>query len=130
MTERHVTGLVGRERQREAAKLRLHRIETIGLGVDGDEALVARAFDPGIEPIEAAHGFIFRAIEFLAARGAEPRRRQRLRRQRAGAASALPFRARSAGGAGRVRAGCGAALGRLPGSAASAAPPSPACGRR
>src|ERR1700676_4356408 len=128
MTERYVTGLVGRKRQREAAKLRLHRIETVGLGVDGDEALVARTFDPGIEPIEAAHGLVFRAIEFLTARGAEPRRRQRLRRQRAWHRGRSPSPARGGGGGGGGREPGSLGAADLPPLDALCASSSPACG--
>ena len=79
--QRHVAGLVRRQRQREAAQRRLHRIEARGLGVDGDKTLVAGALDPGFEPVEAAHGFVFGAVEFLRVRDVEPRRGERLRRE-------------------------------------------------
>ena len=82
--QRHVAGFVRRQRQRKAAQLRLHRIETRGLGIDGDEALFARALDPGLEAIEGAHGFVFRPIEFLLVRDFEPGRRKPLWRERVG----------------------------------------------
>ena len=90
--QRHVAGLVRSERQREAAQRRLHRIEARGLGVNGDETLVAGALDPGFEPVEAAHRFVFGAVEFLRVRDVEPRGGERLRREFAirGAGSPSP----------------------------------------
>ena len=99
--QRHVAGLVRRQRQRKAAQLRLHRIEAGGLGVDRDKTLVAGALDPGLEPVEAAHGFVFGAVEFLAVRDVEPRGGERLRREFPirSAGSPLPL-AGEVGGAG------------------------------
>ena len=79
--QRHVAGLVRSERQRKAAQHRLHRIEAVGLGVDGNKPLVAGALDPGFEPVEAAHRFVFGAVEFLTVRDVKPRGRERLRRE-------------------------------------------------
>ena len=83
MTERHVAGLVRRYGKREAAQLRLHRIAARGADIDGDNAEVARALDPGVEPIETAHRLIFAAIELGVACGLHARARERLRRERA-----------------------------------------------
>src|SRR4029077_10343150 len=89
--QRHIAGLVRRQRQREAAQGGLHRIETVGLGVDGDGAEIAGARDPGFEPVEAAHGLVFSAVEFLAARKVEPRRGEYLRRKRTVCAFTSPL---------------------------------------
>ena len=58
VAERHVAGLARRDREREAAQLGLHRIERRRLGVDRDHAGLARARDPGVEPVERAHGLV------------------------------------------------------------------------
>ena len=63
VADRHVAGFVVADRQREAAEVRLHRIETGGLGVDRHQADVFRAGDPGLEPVERAHGFIFGTVD-------------------------------------------------------------------
>ena len=76
MADRHVAGFVVADRQREAAEVRLHRIEAGGLGVDRDHADVSRARDPGVEPVERAHGLVFRAVDRLS-RAASPRARLR-----------------------------------------------------
>ena len=47
--ERDVAGVVGRQRQRDAADLRLHRIDRVGLGVDREMAGIVGARDPGLE---------------------------------------------------------------------------------
>ena len=99
MTERHVARLIRPDRERETAQLGLHRIETRGLRVDGDKAVLARALDPGLEPVEAAHGLVSRAVEFFAARRRKACSRERLRRQRT--FGFLAFRA--AGAVGRRR---------------------------
>ncbi len=83
MAERHVAGFVRRHRERKSAQLRLHRIEARGHHIDGDDTGVARALDPGLEPFDAAHGLIFRAVEFFRARGFGAGACQRLRRERA-----------------------------------------------
>ena len=67
MADRHVAGLVVADRQREAAEVRLHRIEVGGLGVDRDHADVVGARDPGVEPVERAHGLVFGAVDLLLA---------------------------------------------------------------
>ena len=113
--DRHVTGLVGRQRQRKAAQPGLHRIETRGLGVDRDIAEIARALDPGVEPRKLAHGFVFRAVEFLAMRDVEPRRGQRLRRERSrhGRGSPCPARWGGRGGGRLARRSRAARSGRV-----------------
>src|SRR5580658_7209667 len=99
MRQRHVAGLVRREREREAAEIRLHRIERTGLGINGDKTLIARALDPGFEPRQVANSFVLAAIEFLLMRGVETLRRQCLRRERDGAPLTSPL----AGEVGRLR---------------------------
>ena len=44
--ERHIGGAARRRRQREADEVGLHRIERGGLGVEGDDACLARLGDP------------------------------------------------------------------------------------
>src|SRR5260370_32866691 len=83
MLKRHVAGLVRRYCERKAAKLRLHRIEVVGLDIEREKTEVARPFDPSPQPLRAAHGFIFRAVELLPVAGVEPRGGQRLRSERA-----------------------------------------------
>src|SRR5216683_1715199 len=79
MAERNVASLVGGEREREAAQRRLHRIEARGLRIDCDRAELARARDPGGEPVQAAHDFVAGAIDLGVARGREAPSRERLR---------------------------------------------------
>ena len=52
--QRHVAGLVDADGKREAAQLRLHRIEAGGLGVDGDHAGVDGAHHPLAQPLQGA----------------------------------------------------------------------------
>ena len=80
MRERNVTGLIGRDGEREAAQRRLHRIEARGLGVDRQHAFLDRALHPGFQPGEIAHDFVFGAVDrkradFLRAHGGERNRR-------------------------------------------------------
>ncbi len=81
MGQRDVAGLIGRDRKRKAAQRSLHRVETGGLGLERDHADVARAGDPGIEPVEAAHDLVARAIDLGVARGLDAGRGERLRRE-------------------------------------------------
>src|SRR6516162_1543106 len=81
MAKRHVAGLVRRYCEREAAQLRLHRIETVSLDIESDDADIARAFDEGAQTLEAAYSLVFGAVEFLLMRGIEPRRGQGMRRE-------------------------------------------------
>ena len=53
MRERHVAGLVRRDRERDAAQRRLHRVVADRLDVDRDDAGVVGARDPGFEPVDA-----------------------------------------------------------------------------
>ena len=92
MAQRHVASLVWRDREREAAQLRLHRIEIAGLDVDRDQPDIARPFDPGPQPVEAAHRFVFGAVEFLRMRDVEAGGGERLRGEHAGFASPLAGR--------------------------------------
>ena len=68
VADRHVAGLVVGHGEREAAEMRLHRIEAGGLGVDRDHAEVARAGDPGVEPVERAHGLVLGTVDRRRAR--------------------------------------------------------------
>ena len=65
--QRHVASFVGRDRKRKTAKLRLHRIAGRARHIERDHAGIAGARDPGVEAVEAAHGFISAAIELGAA---------------------------------------------------------------
>ncbi len=67
--KRHVKGFVGRQRERETAQGRLHRVEAGGLGVDRDHAQLMRSRDPFLQAGKRAHAFVFAAIDFLRARG-------------------------------------------------------------
>ncbi len=58
MGERHVTGLVGGECEREATQYCLHGIKARRLSVDGDHAQILRARNPGLESVKRAHGLI------------------------------------------------------------------------
>jgi len=61
--EGDVTGVIGRERQCNAAELRLHRVDRIGLGLNSEMADIVDAREPGIELIEAADGLVLGAID-------------------------------------------------------------------
>ena len=69
VAERNVAGIVRRQRQRNARDLRLHRIDRIRLGLDGEMADIVHPRDPGLERIEAADGLVFLAIDRNFARG-------------------------------------------------------------
>src|SRR5262249_29121120 len=109
MAERNVASLVGGEREREAAQRRLHRIEARGLRIEREHPELARARDPGGEPVEAAHDLVAGAIDLAVARGGEAGGRERLRRERLlrrrGASRSRPA-VRSARGDGRQRQRC------------------------
>ncbi len=92
--QRHVAGLVGTHRERDAAQLRLHWIEACRRRVHRDCADVPRALGPGLEPVEAAHDLIFAAVELGGARGLAARLGQRLRRQHRGGRRLGPALAR------------------------------------
>src|SRR5262249_32513432 len=79
--EGNVAGFVRRERQRETAQRGLHRVDTAGLGNNHDPAAFARASDPGLEPLEAAHHFVAGAIELGVARRCRACDSARLRRE-------------------------------------------------
>src|SRR5262249_6722760 len=81
MAERNVASLVGGERERETAQRRLHGIEARGLGIERDRAEVARARDPGGQPVEAAHDLVARPIDLGVACGRDARGRECLRRE-------------------------------------------------
>jgi len=67
--KRHIKSFVGRQRERETAQGRLHRVEAGGLGVDRDHAQLMRSRDPFLQAGKRAHAFVFAAIDFLLARG-------------------------------------------------------------
>jgi hypothetical protein len=52
MEQRRVGGLARRERKGEAHEIGLHRVEAVGLRVEGDVALLARFGQPAVERIE------------------------------------------------------------------------------
>ena len=54
VAERDVAGIVGPERQRDAADFGLHRVDLVGLGLDRDMAGIVDPRDPGVQLIEAA----------------------------------------------------------------------------
>ena len=88
MHQRHVARLVWRDTEREAAQLGLHWVERVGFGIEGDDADIRGARDPGFQAVERTDSFVFRAVDlglagFLAARGSE-----RLRRTETGIAGA------------------------------------------
>ena len=80
VVDRDVAGLAGRDRQRDADEIGPDRIERIRLGVEGDDAGLERAGDPGVELRQRAHGRIFGDVEALG--------RARARRARAAPATA------------------------------------------
>ena len=88
--ERNVTGLVRRDRERDAAQRGLHRIDAEGLDVDRHDAGVVGARNPGRETIGVADDFVRRPVDLRRARGFQPggsellRRRGDSRRGRAG----------------------------------------------
>src|SRR5262249_36600066 len=109
--QRNVASLVGGERKRETAQRRLHGIEARGLGIERDRAELARARDPGGEPVEAAHDLVAGAIDLGVARGREAGGRERLRRElglrrRRGGSSRNRFAFAPARGGGRQRQRC------------------------
>ncbi len=63
MTERHVTGFIGRNRERETAQLGGHRVEAGGFGIDRDDAEVVSARDPFLQARQRAHAFVFGAVD-------------------------------------------------------------------
>ena len=83
MADRDVAGLSRLDRQRDADEVALQRVGRRRLGVDGDDALVSRARDPGAELGRGAHDLIGRAVDrsarLLRARGGEVRGRSALR---------------------------------------------------
>jgi hypothetical protein len=69
VAERNIAGIVGRERERNAAHLGLQRIDRVRLGLDRDMALIMHPRDEGVERVEAADGLILVAIDRKLARG-------------------------------------------------------------
>ena len=61
--ERDVTGLVRRDRERDAAERRLHRVDAERLDVDRDDAFVIAARDPRLQAVEAAHDLVARPVD-------------------------------------------------------------------
>ncbi len=58
MRERHVARLVRRNREREAAQPRLHRVFADGLDVDRDDACLVGARDPLVEAADVLHDLV------------------------------------------------------------------------
>ncbi len=79
VAERNIAGIVGRERERNAAHLGLHRIDRVRLGLDRDMALIMHPRDQGVERVEAADGLVLVAIDRKLARGLGTRRGERNR---------------------------------------------------
>ena len=61
--ERNVAGFVRRQRQRDAAEPRLHRVDAVGFDSDRHGAEVGRARDPGLQPVGRAHDLVARTVE-------------------------------------------------------------------
>src|SRR5258708_24616382 len=79
VAERDVAGVIRCQRQRNAAHLGLHRIDRIGLRLDGEITDIAGASDPGVELLELADGLVLAAIDrrFSRSFGAGGRKRAR-----------------------------------------------------
>src|ERR1019366_6950070 len=105
--KRHVKGFVGRERERETAQSRLHRVEAGGLSVDRDHAQLMRSRDPFLQAGKRAHAFVFAAIDFLLARGFRARGGEGYGGGGGAAAAALPpgWGGGGAGGGGCAKSG-------------------------
>ncbi len=118
--QRHVAGLVGADCEREAAQLRLHRIEAGGLGVDRDHAGVDGARHPVAQPLQGEHRLVARTIEFRGLGRGDARFGERLRRRPAGRRDRRAGLYRSAAGRRGLRSKAKLALavrggrGRLP----------------
>ena len=69
VAERDIAGIVGCERERNAAHLGLHRIDRVRLGLDRDMALIMHPRNPGVKRVEAADGLVRVAIDRKLARG-------------------------------------------------------------
>src|SRR5258708_8532188 len=63
VAERDVAGVIRCQRQRNAAPLGRHRIDRIGLRLDGEITDIAGASDPGVELLELADGLVLAAID-------------------------------------------------------------------
>ena len=61
--ERHVAGLVWRDRKREAAQRCLHRIDAAGLAADCRKPQVLGACDPFLKPRQGAHHLVARTVD-------------------------------------------------------------------
>src|SRR5262249_58095810 len=68
VAERDVAGLVGADREGKATQCRPHRIDAGGRNRDRDGAEIARTRDPGVEPLDAAHDLVARAVNLGLAR--------------------------------------------------------------
>ena len=90
VAERDIAGIVGGERERNAADLGLHRIDRVRLGLDRDMALIMHPRDQGIECVEAADGLVFVAIDRKLARGLGARSGERSRRALEACGPVLP----------------------------------------
>ena len=63
MAKRNVAGLARFGCQRNTDQLRLHGIERIGFGIDGDKALFMGGGNPAIEGFKGRDGFIIRMVK-------------------------------------------------------------------
>src|SRR5690606_40197307 len=63
MRERDMARLVRRERKRDTAKLRLHRVDGTGLDVDRRGAEIRCPRRQRLEPVRRAHGLVTPAVE-------------------------------------------------------------------
>src|SRR5258708_33082763 len=63
VAERDLAGVIRCQRLRNAAHLGLHRIDRIGLRLDGEITDIAGASDPGVELLELADGLVLAAID-------------------------------------------------------------------
>src|SRR6185437_10790490 len=68
VVERNVAGLVGSERQRNAADVCLHRVLGTRFGLEGKLAGLTRACSPCLQVRQRAKGLVFVAIDRRAAR--------------------------------------------------------------
>ncbi len=95
MGERDVAGLARAGGEREADDFGLHGVERGRLGVERDDAGLPGLRDPGLQPVEIAHGLVLRPVERrrlrrVAAARIEGGRRAGWRRGPGGAAGDRP----------------------------------------
>jgi hypothetical protein len=61
--ERDVTGAAGAGGQADADQAGFHAVQPVGLGIDGDDALMTGVRDPAFELLDGGHGFIASAVD-------------------------------------------------------------------